>query len=166
MRTLFSYIHSTFPHGARRSFATLGLALACAAPIASMAQQQPLPTGAVDLRTVVPAPASGASVAEIGAAVASGLNPQCVPAGRDWTAVVHAPDANDDAAGIYAISATVGRTPRAPGPLLWPDDAYAVTRAAQNLDPAKRKQFALDTIRQAAIGLCRVISTQPQAPQR
>lgn len=76
-----------------------------------------------------------------------------------------APDSYDATTGIYAISATVDLLPRSTGPLLWPEDAYAVTRAAQGLNPDQRKQMALDTVRQASSALCRILVNPPQAPR-
>lgn len=148
-----------------------GRALVLAAAFAliqgPLAFAQGAPGGSVNFRSIVPAPNSGATPAELGAATGEGLTPVCVKPTHNLTAVLHAPDVYDAATGIYAISATVGLLPRTSGPLLWPEDAYAVTRAAQGLDPAQRKQLALETVRQASAALCRTMAApaSSQAPR-
>ncbi|MBS0425652.1 MAG: hypothetical protein JSR41_00010 [Proteobacteria bacterium] len=159
----FSFVNhfATVARRTRRWTALAGCAALLSFSGHSLAQEGP----AVNFRSIVPAPNSGASAAELGAATGQGLNPQCVKPGREWTVVLHAPDSYDATTGIYAISATVGLLPRSTGPLLWPEDAYAVTRAAQGLNPDQRKQMALDTVRQASSALCRILVNPPQAPR-
>lgn len=123
----------------------------------------PSPTPTFVFRTIVPAPASGASVAELGQAAAAGLNAACLNTQQQMVAVLHAPDSFDPQTGIYAISATLGLLPPFSGPLPWPEDSYAVTRALAGLDAAARKKMALDTVELTAKLLCRTIATQGAA---
>lgn len=148
------------------------LAIACALVCASCATAQPGGGNAATtsappatapsfvFRTIVPAPASGASVAELGQAAAAGLSAACLDTRQQMVAVLHAPDSFDPQTGIYAISATLGLLPPVSGPLPWPENSYAVTRALPGLDAAARKKMALETVEVTARLLCRTIATQ------
>ncbi|RYF32935.1 MAG: hypothetical protein EOO21_06295 [Comamonadaceae bacterium] len=115
-------------------------------------------------RSIVPAPSSGATVAELGQATARGLSKACLSDKPQMVAVLHAPDSLDAGTGIYAVSVTVGLLPPSDGPLQWPQDSYAITSALAGLDAAGRKKLALETTEAAARALCRTIATQRAQP--
>lgn len=134
----------------------------------SNAHAQSTPPGAPELtfmfRSIVTAPSSGATVAELGQATAKGLSQACLSDRQQMVAVLHAPDSLDASTGIYAVSATVGLLPPSDGPLQWPQDSYAMTSAVAGLDAAGRKKLALDATEAAARALCRMVAAQRAQP--
>lgn len=115
-------------------------------------------------RSIVTAPSSGATVAELGQATARGLSLACLSDKQQMVALLHAPDSFGVDTGIYAISVTLGLLPPSNGPLQWPQDSYAITSALPGLDAAGRKKLALDTTEAAARALCRTVAAQRAQP--